>query len=58
MEKLLINKISANDKMDVVCQWTGNNCSTKEKPSDFYDPCGDDCNPALGKGSAYKSTQY
>lgn len=43
MAELKVKKISNKEKIDAVCQYTGNNCSIQQAPNAYVDPCYDDC---------------
>lgn len=43
MAELKVKKISNKEKIDAVCQYTGNNCSVQQAPNAYVDPCYDDC---------------
>lgn len=58
MKELKIEKIQDKEKIDAVCQYTGNNCSTSQHPTQYVDPCYDDCRVTLNHTSYYIEIDY
>ena len=55
MAELKVKKISNKEKIDAVCQYTGNNCSVQQAPNAYVDPCYDDCKKTSEHNSYWKS---
>lgn len=56
-QALKIEKIQDKEKLEAVCQYSGDNCSTMQAPNAHIDPCYDDCKQISGHDSYWKS-QY
>ena len=57
MAELKVKKISNKEKIDAVCQYTGNNCSVQQAPNAYVDPCYDDCKKTSEHNSYWKKIE-